>query len=74
MNAKRRPIRENIVKLQRHEKYLHQIRSAGQCDASQSIIRRTLAEFGANKPGTVYFDPTTDDLFKLFSAPIPLIL
>ena len=34
-----------------------------------SIIRRTLAEFGANKPGTVYFDPTTDDLFKLFSAP-----
>jgi putative acetyltransferase len=33
-----------------------------------SIIRRTLAEFGANKPGTVYFDPTTDDLFKLFSA------
>ena len=34
-----------------------------------SIIRRTLAEFGADKPGTVYFDPTTDDLFKLFSAP-----
>jgi putative acetyltransferase len=34
-----------------------------------SIIRKTLAEFGANKPGTVYFDPTTDNLFKLFSAP-----
>jgi putative acetyltransferase len=34
-----------------------------------SIIRRTLTEFGADKPGTVYFDPTTDDLFKLFSAP-----
>jgi len=34
-----------------------------------SIIRKTLTEFGANKPGTVYFDPTTDDLFKLFSAP-----
>lgn len=34
-----------------------------------SIIRRTLAEFGANKPGTVYFDPTTDDLFSLFSVP-----
>jgi putative acetyltransferase len=34
-----------------------------------SIIRRTLAEFGANKPGTVYFDPTTDNLFELFSAP-----
>jgi putative acetyltransferase len=37
--------------------------------AIASIIRRTLAEFGANKPGTVYFDPTTDDLFKLFSTP-----
>lgn len=31
------------------------------------IIRQTLTEFGANKPGTVYFDPTTDDLFSLFS-------
>ena len=33
------------------------------------IVRQTLAEFGANKPGTVYFDPTTDKLFELFSAP-----
>ena len=33
------------------------------------IIRTVLTEFGANKPGTVYFDPTTDDLFQLFSAP-----
>jgi putative acetyltransferase len=32
-----------------------------------AIIRKILAEFGANKPGTVYFDPTTDDLFQLFS-------
>lgn len=30
------------------------------------IIRNSLAEFGADKPGTVYFDPTTDDLFTLF--------
>jgi len=30
------------------------------------IIRSSLAEFGANKPGTVFFDPTTDDLFSLF--------
>jgi len=30
------------------------------------IIRQSLAEFGANKPGTVYYDPTTDDLFTLF--------
>jgi putative acetyltransferase len=34
-----------------------------------AIVRKTLAEFGANKPGTVYFDPTTDNLFKLFSLP-----
>ncbi|MEJ0080363.1 MAG: GNAT family N-acetyltransferase [Puia sp.] len=32
------------------------------------IIRKILTEFGANKPGTVYFDPTTDNLFELFSA------
>ncbi len=31
-----------------------------------TIIKSTLAEFGANKPGTVYFDKTTDALFKLF--------
>jgi putative acetyltransferase len=33
------------------------------------IIRSCLAEFGANKPGTVYFDPTTDALFELFQEP-----
>jgi putative acetyltransferase len=33
------------------------------------IIRATLAEFGANHPGTVYFDPTTDALFELFQKP-----
>jgi len=33
------------------------------------IIRTTLAEFGANKPGTVYFDPTTDALYPLFQQP-----
>jgi putative acetyltransferase len=30
------------------------------------IIRDTLEEFGAHHPGTVYFDPTTDNLFELF--------
>lgn len=30
------------------------------------IVKDTLAEFGANKPGTVYYDPTTDALFELF--------
>lgn len=30
------------------------------------IVRDTLAEFGANRAGTVYYDPTTDALFELF--------
>lgn len=33
------------------------------------IVRAALEEFGANKPGTVYFDPTTDDLYMLFQTP-----
>lgn len=33
------------------------------------IIRDSLAEFGANKPGTVYYDPTTDQLYELFREP-----
>lgn len=33
-----------------------------------AIIRACLAEFGANKPGTVYFDKTTDHLFELFQT------
>ena len=33
------------------------------------IIRNALAEFGANKPGTVYYDPTTDALYELFQTP-----
>jgi putative acetyltransferase len=30
------------------------------------IVKGTLAEFGANHPNTVYYDPTTDALFELF--------
>ncbi len=33
------------------------------------IIRNSLSEFGANKPGTVYYDPTTDALHELFQTP-----
>jgi len=33
------------------------------------VVRETLAEFGANHPGTVYYDPTTDHLFELFQVP-----
>ena len=36
--------------------------------AIAKIIRAVLTEFKANKPGTVYYDPTTDDLFTLFST------
>ncbi len=34
-----------------------------------AIIRKVLIEYHANKPGTVFFDPTTDALFQLFAKP-----
>ena len=37
--------------------------------AIAAIIRMVLTEFRANKPGTVFYDPTTDDLYTLFSIP-----
>jgi putative acetyltransferase len=36
--------------------------------AIASIIRNTLEEFGANKPGTVYYDSSTDALYELFQS------
>lgn len=33
------------------------------------VIRATLTEFGAAKPGTVYYDETTDRLSDVFSVP-----
>ncbi|MCX6211296.1 MAG: GNAT family N-acetyltransferase [Bacteroidetes bacterium] len=36
--------------------------------AIASVIRAALTEFGANKPGTVYYDSTTDHLFELFQS------
>lgn len=33
------------------------------------VIRTVFREFGIDRPGTVYYDPTTDDLYTLFSAP-----
>lgn len=33
------------------------------------IVRDTLTEFGANHPGTVYYDATTDALSELFQKP-----
>ncbi len=36
--------------------------------AIAKIIREALEEFNANKPGTVYFDETTDNLFDVFKT------
>jgi putative acetyltransferase len=36
----------------------------------RTLIRSVLTEFGAAKPGTVFTDPTTDDLFSLFREPL----
>ena len=33
------------------------------------LIRTVFREFKIDKPGTVYFDPTTDDLYELFKTP-----
>lgn len=32
------------------------------------LLRTVLKEFGIDQPGTVYTDPTTDNLFELFQA------
>jgi len=32
------------------------------------IVRSSLAEFGLDKPGTVYYDDTTDHLYELFQT------
>ena len=32
------------------------------------LIRSVFREFRIDRPGTVYFDPTTDDLYTLFSV------
>ena len=37
--------------------------------ATASMIRTILREFKIDKPGTVYTDPTTDELYTLFEHP-----
>ena len=46
------------------------IRLIGPADnaALAIIIRNALTEFNANKPGTVYFDESTDHLYELFQT------
>lgn len=41
----------------------------GDNPAIAKLIREVLTEFGANKPGTVFTDPTTDNLHLLFQTP-----
>ena len=36
--------------------------------ALAKVIRQSLEEFNAHKPGTVYFDRTTDNLYDVFKA------
>lgn len=33
------------------------------------LIRKVFREFKIDRPGTVYFDPTTDSLYELFQTP-----
>src|SRR5215213_3894138 len=37
-------------------------------EALAKLIRSTLKEFGADRPGTVYHDETTDNLFDVFQT------
>ena len=37
--------------------------------ALAQVIRTTLEEFNANKPGTVYYDESTDRLYDVFQEP-----
>jgi putative acetyltransferase len=43
-------------------------------EAMAGVIRATLEEFGAARPGTVYFDESTDHLSDLFKTPGSLYL
>jgi putative acetyltransferase len=47
---------------------LRQIEKRDNVDIA-AVIRKVFREFKIDRPGTVYFDPTTDDLFTLFSTP-----
>ena len=49
-----------------------EIRKMKQSDNASlaKIIRDALTEFGADHPGTVYYDETTDHLFELFQQPL----
>jgi len=55
------------IKKMKNESVLHLRRIQPTDNQSLAkIIRSSLAEFGADHPGTVFFDPTTDALYELF--------
>lgn len=47
---------------------LRNIRQTDNKDLAE-LIRTVFREFKIDRPGTVYFDPTTDDLYTLFQTP-----
>jgi putative acetyltransferase len=64
---------QNTANLQGMKPQLDQITireiQPGDNAALAVIIRNALTEFGANKPGTVYYDASTDALYELFRKP-----
>jgi putative acetyltransferase len=44
---------------------IRNIRKEDNADLAK-IVKDTMAEFGVNRPNTVYYDPTTNTLFELF--------
>lgn len=57
-----------FIKVMEHHIHIREIEQ-GDNAAIASIIRTTLEEFGANHPGTVYYDASTDALYELFRMP-----
>lgn len=47
---------------------LRQIQESDNKDLAR-IIRASLKSYGLDRPGTVFTDPTTDDLYNLFKTP-----
>jgi putative acetyltransferase len=47
---------------------LRSLRKSDNKDLAE-LIRTVFREFKIDRPGTVYFDPTTDDLYTLFQTP-----
>lgn len=60
-------LKQNLLGLDMQDLIVRKIK-AGDDARLAAVIRETLAEFNANKPGTVYFDPSTDHLSEVFKA------